>query len=233
MKNNFAPSLFLAGTLFVSGVALTLATPAACIAQTLTSQQRQQIEAAVIRAVGQPNLPRPQVSKITLQGQYGLASWLMGEGGGLVALVNEGNGWQAIRLGGGLPSSEDLAQRAGMPISVAQRLLAQYSGGTTQASSTAVPMTISLVEEQMGMVVPDRDTTQSAYGGQLRLYDVHIAKMFEVTHTLCQEIPGLGYLNWVYQAGGGSLFMGRFQVSCKLANDLASAYGLGTPERTR
>lgn len=85
----------------------------------------------------------------------------------------------------------------------------------------------------MGMVVPDRDTTQSAYGGQLRLYDVHIAKMFEVTHTLCQEIPGLGYLNWVYQAGGGSLFMGRFQVSCKLANDLASAYGLGTPERTR
>ncbi|MCD8486994.1 MAG: hypothetical protein LRZ84_09735 [Desertifilum sp.] len=135
MKTHFALSLIFAGTLLTSGVALSLATPTACLAQTLTSQQRQQIRSAVVQSVGQPNLPTPQVSKITVQGQYGLASWLMGEAGGLVALVNEGKGWRVIDLGGGLPGPRDLAQQTGMPIAIAQQLLAQHFRDTTQSTS--------------------------------------------------------------------------------------------------
>jgi hypothetical protein len=39
----------------------------------------------------------------------------------------------------------------------------------------------------IGLTVPDQDTTIPVGRGELRLYDVHIAKMFEVTHYLCQH----------------------------------------------
>ncbi|NEQ44726.1 MAG: hypothetical protein F6K00_14655 [Leptolyngbya sp. SIOISBB] len=37
------------------------------------------------------------------------------------------------------------------------------------------------------LTVPDQDTTRSAYGGILRRYDVHVAKMLEVSHHYCQQ----------------------------------------------
>lgn len=99
-------------------------------------------------------------------------------------------------------------------------------------ASTALPMTISTGEGMFSMTVPDTDTTRPAYGGKLRVYDVHIAKMVEVTHFMCASgrlSPGT---TWSYSAGGGSVNMGNFTISCQLANDLASAYGLGKPEQT-
>ncbi|MBD0313147.1 MAG: hypothetical protein ICV86_09740, partial [Microcoleus sp. T3-bin5] len=36
-------------------------------------------------------------------------------------------------------------------------------------------------------IVPDRNTAKSADGPKLRLYDVHIAKMFEISHFLCDR----------------------------------------------
>lgn len=39
----------------------------------------------------------------------------------------------------------------------------------------------------LDLSVPDRHTTKSAFGGALRLYDAHIAKMFEVTDFLCHK----------------------------------------------
>ncbi|HEY9885432.1 MAG TPA: hypothetical protein V6C98_17645, partial [Thermosynechococcaceae cyanobacterium] len=46
-------------------------------------------------------------------------------------------------------------------------------------------------------VVPDRDTTLSAYGGSLRRYDVHIAKMIEVTAAVwCARSPNYQGVYW-------------------------------------
>lgn len=84
----------------------------------------------------------------------------------------------------------------------------------------------------MQLTVPNRDTTQSAYGGKLRLYDVHIAKMFETSQFLCQQFRGVSGYEWVYSAGNGSIRMGNFRIPCSLASEMASTYGLGKPERT-
>ncbi|MEG5004267.1 hypothetical protein QUB17_11440 [Microcoleus sp. B5-C4] len=84
----------------------------------------------------------------------------------------------------------------------------------------------------MQLTAPNRDTTQPAYGGKLRLYDVHLAKMFETSHFLCQQSRGVSGYEWVYSAGNGSIRMGNFRISCSLASETASTYGLGKPERT-
>ncbi|MBW3586406.1 MAG: hypothetical protein KY448_11360 [Cyanobacteria bacterium 0813] len=100
------------------------------------------------------------------------------------------------------------------------------------ASSTALPMELGFDEGFGSIVVPESDTTASAYGGRLRRYDVHIAKMFEVTHFMCQQgnlTPGI---TWNYAAGGGRINMGSFEITCRLANQIASAYGLGKSEPT-
>ena len=96
---------------------------------------------------------------------------------------------------------------------------------------TALPMTITFVEETADILVPDRNTTVSAYGGELRLYDVHIAKMFEVTKFLCDR-GFTGGILWNYRAGGGSIRMGAFNVTCAEANHIASIFGRGKPEIT-
>lgn len=126
-----------------------------------------------------------------------------------------------------------------MKFSIHPRLLtlAAIASTLTVASpawtqNTALPMTISTAEGTFNLTVPDTDTTSSAYGGKLRVYDVHIAKMVEVTHFMCTSgrlSPGTV---WSYTAGNGAIDMGNFQVSCRLASDLAIAYGLGKPERT-
>lgn len=51
--------------------------------------------------------------------------------------------------------------------------------------------------QSIDITVPDQDTTVSAYGGELRRYDVHIAKMFEVTHFLCQQEHKPDQFEWV------------------------------------
>ena len=84
----------------------------------------------------------------------------------------------------------------------------------------------------MQLTAPNRDTTQPAYGGRLRLYDVHLAKMFETSHFLCQQFRSVSGYEWVYSAGNGSIRMGNFRIPCSLAKEMASTYGLGKPERT-
>ncbi|MGA7936795.1 MAG: hypothetical protein WCA35_24780 [Kovacikia sp.] len=99
-------------------------------------------------------------------------------------------------------------------------------------AGTELPMSISMGEGMFSLVAPDFNTTHSAYGGRLRVYDVHIAKMFEVTYSMCQSRDIGGGTSWAYSAGDGSIDMGTFNISCNLANDIALAYGLGKPERT-
>ena len=82
-------------------------------------------------------------------------------------------------------------------------------------------------------VVPDRDTTVSAYGGSLRRYDVHIAKMIEVTATVwCARSPNYQGVYWNYEAENGNRFMGEYYISCTTARQITQAYGLGRPEKT-
>jgi len=92
-------------------------------------------------------------------------------------------------------------------------------------ASTALPMSIQTDEGLFTLTVPDKNTTRSAYGGRLRVYDVHIAKMFEVTYNFCQSGDLEGTTSWFID-------MGSFNISCNLASDIVIAYGLGKPERT-
>jgi hypothetical protein len=109
--------------------------------------------------------------------------------------------------------------------------------GSTIVSQNAradIPMRYSADEGYYFLTVPDTNTTTPAYGGRLRLYDVHIAKMIEITYDDCQRIPYPidKVIPWYYYAGDGKIDMGRFNVSCRLANEIAKSYGLGKPERT-
>jgi hypothetical protein len=109
-----------------------------------------------------------------------------------------------------------------------------------QANKTEVPITlISFMPARKGgeargvFVVPDRDTTRSAYGGSLRRYDVHIAKMFEVANLYCNSDNGnWESVEWNYFAGNGDINMGKFVLDCNLVRQVVAANGLGKPERT-
>jgi serine/threonine-protein kinase len=101
-----------------------------------------------------------------------------------------------------------------------------------QTTRKPLPMTISFSEGYYDLTVPDTQTTKSAYGGKLRIYDMHIAKMFEVTYRDCQEFGDGGSREWSYFAGNGNINMGTFYLSCNLVNDIVSVYGLGSPQPT-
>lgn len=83
-------------------------------------------------------------------------------------------------------------------------------------------------------IAPDRDTTIST-GGGLRRYDAHMAKMFELTHYECldqQAHRNWNGIRWQYYAENRDIDMGEFDISCSLARDIATAYGLGSSEIT-
>lgn len=115
--------------------------------------------------------------------------------------------------------------------------------GVTQsalAQNTALPMKISLEDRIVFfLIVPDKDVSQIAFsGGKLRRRDVHTAKMFEVTQHFCKTEPNRSTAyEWIYDKNGGvaslpDTALGKFRISCDLANDIAIAYGAGKPEST-
>ncbi|MGB3264607.1 MAG: hypothetical protein WBA89_11660 [Microcoleus sp.] len=86
--------------------------------------------------------------------------------------------------------------------------------------------------QSVQFIVPDRQPKKSADRRKLRLYDVHIAKMFEITSFLCdRDRTSVGY-NWSYETENGNIEMGRFKISCNLAREIASTYGLSKPQTT-
>ncbi len=80
--------------------------------------------------------------------------------------------------------------------------------------------------------VPDRDTTVSAYGGSLRRYEVHIAKMLEVAADQWCSRPDFKGVHYNYEAENGKRFLGKIYISCDLARNAVKTYGLGRAERT-
>lgn len=107
-------------------------------------------------------------------------------------------------------------------------------------ANTALPITkISFAgaggiqDERFGtFVVPDSDTSQSAYGGLLSRYDVHLAKMIEVAHSQWCDRPNYKGVHYNYFADGGNVFMGKFYISCSFAKEAAQSFGLGKGEST-
>ncbi|MEA5521417.1 hypothetical protein [Limnoraphis robusta] len=107
-------------------------------------------------------------------------------------------------------------------------------------SSTAVPIRmIALVSHQGNnrialFHVPDSDPySTSAYGGKLTRYDVHIAKMFEITrHECSKEYFDWRGISWEYSIDNGQREVGTLTISCQQAYQVANAYSLGQTEST-
>jgi hypothetical protein len=82
--------------------------------------------------------------------------------------------------------------------------------------------------------VPDRDTSVPAYeNSRLRRYDVHIAKMIEVTHYYwCQQRENYDGVSYSYSADNGNIFMGQIYISCPTAAQAYAVFGAGRAEAT-
>lgn len=114
-------------------------------------------------------------------------------------------------------------------------------GSYAVTAGTAVPITrISFAgaggnfNERYGtFIVPDKDTSVSAYGGALSRYDVHIAKMIEITHfQWCEQRENYKGVSYNYNADNGKVFMGKIYISCNLAKKAVQTFGVGRPEST-
>jgi hypothetical protein len=106
------------------------------LSEPVPEEYRASISSAVARAVAVPGAPSPQVTKITMQGEYGLADWLIGDAGGTVALFpQQGNRWRVTRLPGGVPTASDLSHLTGMPVIIAQSLLNEHIGNIPSVTS--------------------------------------------------------------------------------------------------
>ena len=199
-------------------------------------QAQKQVRRAVINQVSKSfsdPASTPEVPEITIVGNYAYVNWTLGQAGGGAIAIKNGDAWRVKTYGGDWGGIERLEQD-GIPRNIAEKLLNKAFPNWRQfetASKPKLSMEISFDEGTANLTVPDKNTTLSADGSQLRRYDAHIAKMFEVTHYLCKN-DVQGGIEWGYQAGSGSINMGIFSISCQLADQIASAYGLGIPERT-
>lgn len=105
----------------------TARTPVSVIAQSqsyMTSDEQQIVKAVLLN--NQPNSPKEapaQANKIVIANSYALASVLVGEHGGGMAVLSKKQGiWQVIGGGGGWLALNDLV-KLGIPRSSAQKLL--------------------------------------------------------------------------------------------------------------
>ena len=124
-------------------------------------------------------------------------------------------------------------------LSQSTKLLSQNPEKYSQIASrsTIVPMRLEYGEGMYTMIVPNPEITQSAYGGQLSLYEVHIAKMIEITYDDCQQMQrqygtDAGGRTWFYQTENGSINIKDFNISCSFASEIVETYGLGKAEPT-
>ncbi len=120
-------------------------------------------------------------------------------------------------------------------------IMATLLGSTWATAETAVPITRisfagaggNFTQRYGTFIVPDKDTSVSAYGGALSRYDVHIAKMIEITHfQWCQTRPNYRGVYYNYDADNGKVFMGQIYISCTTAKNAVNSFGVGRPEST-
>ena len=86
--------------------------------------------------------------------------------------------------------------------------------------------------QSVEFTVPNEDNTKSVSGGKLRWYHLHIARMVEISHFLCdRDRTSVGY-NWSYNVADGNIEAGKIKISCDLARETAAAYGFSKPQIT-
>lgn len=72
--------------------------------------------------------------------------------------------------------------------------------------------------------VPEKDTTTLAQDG-LRLYEIHLAKMIEVTNEFCKEQKDSYVIHWNYELEDRKVFMGKYSFSCQFVKDTVKEFG--------
>ena len=82
------------------------------------------------------------------------------------------------------------------------------------------------IVKDINMNIPVNNTTQPVYGGVVRYYDVALAQAIAITHRLCPSRNEQGADLYLTAGNRGQINMGKFYISCNLAHDLVSAYGL-------
>lgn len=82
------------------------------------------------------------------------------------------------------------------------------------------------VYKELNINIPTNNTTQPAYGGVVRYYDVAIAQAVAITYQSCTNRDEKGADLLLTAGNRGQIKMGKFYISCELAYDLVSAYGL-------
>lgn len=70
----------------------------------------------------------------------------------------------------------------------------------------------------------DKTTTKTVKYG-LRTYDLHVAKMIEVSANYCQDRPADYVMRWNYMAADGGIFMGEYTIPCALAKNTFKKFG--------
>jgi serine/threonine-protein kinase len=78
--------------------------------------------------------------------------------------------------------------------------------------------------------VPDSTTVTPVENG-LRLYEVHLAKMIEVTESFCKDRENDYIVYWNYEAEAGKVFMGEFSLSCQFARETLQKFGRSNTEK--
>ena len=81
-------------------------------------------------------------------------------------------------------------------------------------------------------VVPDRDTSVSAEGGNLTRHEIHLAKLIELTHGHWCKTRNASGVYVDYSANNGKEFRGRFYIGCQFAQETMDRFGTTTSEFT-
>lgn len=122
-------------------------------------------------------------------------------------------------------------------LNISPKLLVKNLEKSSQiiAQSTQVPMKIEYGEGMYTLIVPNEDLSQSADGGELNFFDIHVAKMFEITYDDCQQMlresgQDAGGRTWFYLAENGNFEIGNIDIRCNLASEIVETYGLGEAE---
>ncbi|MDX2241447.1 MAG: hypothetical protein NW224_12250 [Leptolyngbyaceae cyanobacterium bins.302] len=105
--------------------------PQPVLADVQTDEQL--VRQAVVAALTHPSQPadaNPRATHVAIVGDYALADWRLGEGGGEMLLMRQQGRWQKIAQTGGVMSSSWLIEQ-GIPESTAiqlvQRIQAQWT----------------------------------------------------------------------------------------------------------